>query len=80
MGWEMLQNGLLLNQAQGQFDAMLTIDQNIRFQQNLTGLTISVVVLNAGRNTITELIAIAPAIESTLTSVQPGRFYVVSGP
>jgi len=36
MGWEALKNGALLDQAQSNgFDVMITVDQNVRFQQNL---------------------------------------------
>jgi hypothetical protein len=33
----------LLRLADGQFEALLTVDQGIEYQQNLLGLTISVV-------------------------------------
>lgn len=41
MGWTSLSNGALLRQAAAEFDALLTADQNIEFQQNLTTLTAS---------------------------------------
>jgi hypothetical protein len=45
MGWTSLSNGELLRQASVTFDAVLTADQNIEFQQNLNTLPIAVVVL-----------------------------------
>jgi predicted nuclease of predicted toxin-antitoxin system len=45
-GWSNLKNGDLLTQAEAEgFDALITTDQNLRYQQNLTGRKISVVVL-----------------------------------
>jgi len=45
-GWDRLSNGDLLKVAEeGGFDILLTTDKNIRYQQNLTGRRIAVVVL-----------------------------------
>jgi predicted nuclease of predicted toxin-antitoxin system len=45
-GWSDLRNGDLLSRAEAEgFDALITTDQNLRHQQNLTGRKISVVVL-----------------------------------
>jgi predicted nuclease of predicted toxin-antitoxin system len=45
-GWSNLKNGDLLTRAEAEgFDALITTDQNLPYQQNLTGRKISVVVL-----------------------------------
>jgi predicted nuclease of predicted toxin-antitoxin system len=45
-GWSNLKNGDLLAQAEAEgFDALVTTDQNLRHQQNLSGQRISVIVL-----------------------------------
>jgi len=45
-GWSNLKNGDLLTQAESDgFDVLITTDQNLRHQQNLTGRKIGVVVL-----------------------------------
>ena len=45
-GWSNLKNGDLLSQAEAEgFDVLITTDQNLRYQQNLSGRRISVVVL-----------------------------------
>ncbi len=49
-GWTSLSNGALLRQAAATFDALLTADQNIEFQQNLSTLPLAVVVLAAESN------------------------------
>ena len=55
MGWTGLSNGALLRHAAESFDAVLTADQNIEFQQNLKELPIAVVVLIARTNRIESL-------------------------
>src|SRR2546421_1980543 len=45
-GWSNLKNGELLARAESDgFDALITTDQNLRHQQNLTGRKISIIVL-----------------------------------
>lgn len=49
-GWDELRNGELLDVAEAAgFDLLLTTDQNICYQQNLTGRKIAIVVLGKGR-------------------------------
>jgi hypothetical protein len=46
MGWERLGNGDLLRTAEANgFEMLLTTDQRIRYQQNLTGRSIAILVL-----------------------------------
>lgn len=46
LGWDRISNGDLLNVAEAdRFDLLLTTDKNIRYQQNLAGRKISIVVL-----------------------------------
>ena len=49
MGWpDQLENGKLLEVAeQSGFDVMVTSDQNIRYQQNLAGRKLALVVLGS---------------------------------
>jgi len=45
-GWERLANGALLDAAEAAgFELFVTADKNIRYQQNLTGRKIAIVVL-----------------------------------
>ncbi len=45
LGWSDLKNGELLAAAEGSFDLFITTDQQIRYQQNLTGRKLAVLVL-----------------------------------
>jgi len=49
-GWEELENGELLKEAQAAgFEVLITTDKNLSYQQNLKGRTIAIVVLGQGR-------------------------------
>jgi hypothetical protein len=45
MGWARLSNGDLLAAAEQSFDALITTDQNLRYQQNLTNRRLAILVL-----------------------------------
>jgi hypothetical protein len=79
MGWQALKNGELLEQAQAsKFEVVITVDQNIRYQQNLIGHSLAVCVLIAGGITIEDLRTLIPALEELLPTVQAGSLYEIS--
>ncbi len=45
MGWSTLSNGELLDAAERQFDLLITTDQALRKQQNLSGRKLAILVL-----------------------------------
>jgi hypothetical protein len=45
MGWSEIDNGSLLSAAEREFDAIITTDQNLRYQQNLAGRRLAILVL-----------------------------------
>jgi hypothetical protein len=45
MGWSRLSNGQLLDAAEKQFDLLITTDQALRTQQNLSGRKLAVLIL-----------------------------------
>ena len=49
MGWGRVKNGDLLKRAEGVFDAFVTADQQIKYQQNLTGRKLAILVLSTNR-------------------------------
>ena len=79
MGWAGIKNGALLKLAAGQFDALLTVDQGIEYQQNLSGLSISVVVMLAASNDVDDLRPLLPGVEQALASLRPGETMRVGG-
>jgi len=44
-GWSTLTNGELLAVAEGDFELLITTDQNIRYQQRLADRTLAILVL-----------------------------------
>ena len=74
MGWAGVKNGALLRLASDQFDALLTVDHGIPYQQSLTGLAISIVVMRAASNDVDDLRPLLPAVEAALGSLLPGQF------
>ncbi|HEY5871565.1 MAG TPA: DUF5615 family PIN-like protein [Candidatus Tectomicrobia bacterium] len=49
MGWAGLKNGPLLTRAEALFDLFLTADKNLRYQQNLRGRTLAIMVFPSNR-------------------------------
>ena len=45
LGWSTLKNGELLAAAEESFDLLITTDQQLRYQQNLSGRELSIIVL-----------------------------------
>ena len=79
MGWEDLSNGKLLTKAhENDFEIFLTVDQNLRYQQNLEQHPIAIVVLVANGITVDDLKPLVPRVEKILTETQPSKIYEVS--
>ena len=62
-GWSGGKNGKLLALAAVEFDAFVTVDKNLPYQQNLTTLPIAVVVLDAVSIELPALLPLMPALE-----------------
>ena len=80
-GWDTLRNGELLDEAEAAaagFDLFLTTDRNLRYQQNLAGRQIAIVVLGLGRWRLirTRLAEIVAAVEAAT----PGSYAEVEIP
>jgi hypothetical protein len=72
-GWSGLKNGALLRAADGLFEVLLTVDQGLPYQQNLSGLHIAVVVIVAASNDIDDLRPMLPRVRETLAQIRPGE-------
>ena len=67
-----MRNGALLAEAERQFDVLVTTDQNLRFQQNLQGRRLAILVLPTTswpvlRDRVTEIVA-------AVNAIRPGEF------
>jgi predicted nuclease of predicted toxin-antitoxin system len=78
LGWDSIKNGELLRRAEAQFDLFITADQNIRYQQNLSGRTIRIIELST--NKLRRLIAAKDLIQSALSGIKPGEFVQIPIP
>ncbi len=72
MGWAGTKNGELLRRAESEFDVFVTADQNLQYQQNLTGFNIAVLALVAGSNRLESLLPLVPALNAELERIQAG--------
>ena len=77
-GWAGLKNGELLRRASSEFEALVTGDQNLEYQQNLAKLSIAVVVLVAANNRIETLRPLVPKLLEVLATIGPGQLIRLS--
>ena len=70
MGWTGVQNGELLRRAEALFDVLITADQNLRYQQNLSGRKLAILILPS--NQVPLVTKLVPVVETLLTTIQPG--------
>ena len=79
LGWERISNGVLLKLAEeSKYDLLITTDKNVRYQQNLSGRKISLVVLGRSpwwlvRRRLDEIVA-------AVSYATPGSFAEVNIP
>jgi hypothetical protein len=73
MGWRGVKNGELLRRITNErFDAMITVDKNLQFQQPIAQLPFALIVLDTPRTTLTSLRELIPSCLEILKDVKPG--------
>ncbi|HEX8161682.1 MAG TPA: DUF5615 family PIN-like protein [Pyrinomonadaceae bacterium] len=72
-GLKGLKNGQLLRAAAGNFDALVTVDQNLPHQQNLSFLNLSILLLIARSNRYQDLQPPAAQALNALEQISPGE-------
>lgn len=72
-GWSGKKNGELLALADAQFDVLLTLDNNLPFQQDLGSVRIAVLILRARSNRVQDLLPVIPDCVAVLKSIRPGQ-------
>lgn len=73
VGWAGVKNGELLRRASGQVDAFVTMDRNLRHQQNLAALPFGVVLIAAPSNRIQDILPLIGALVAALAKIRPGQ-------
>ena len=75
-GWNRLENGDLLQAAESDgFQVFITTDSNLKYQQNLKGRKIAIVVILS--TSWPKIQSVVQAISSTVNSAAPGGYYEV---
>ena len=77
MGWTTIKNGELLTLVVAEFDAFVTVDGNLAFQQNLAAFPISIVVLRAKSNRLSDLRPLVPKLLAAIANGRKGAATVV---
>ena len=78
LNWARLTNGELLESAEEAFDVLVTTDRNLRYQQNLTGRRLAILVLPT--TSWPRLEPHAPAIARAIVGLRPGELLEWSFP
>ncbi len=71
-GWSGIRNSELLRRAEAGFDLLITADQNIRYQQNLSGTSIAILELST--NDLRRIQAASGLIEKAVEKIRPNEF------
>ncbi len=73
MGWSGKKNGelLALMTTQG-FEVLLTVDQNLRYQQNLQAAGLALIVLVGASSRLADLAPLMASVQAALVSIEPG--------
>lgn len=79
LGWGNLSNGELLQRAESQgFEVLVTTDQNLKYQQNLSSRIIAIVVLTA--TSWPRIQRVLPAVAAAIGGAQPNDYVEVAVP
>ena len=78
MGWAGIENGDLLPLIEAVFEAFITIDGNMRYQQNMSERSFALIVLQARNNTIETLLPMMPKVLAALPSILPAQIVKIA--
>jgi hypothetical protein len=73
MGWAGKSNGTLLSLMAPHIDVFITVDRNLAFDENISGLKVGVVVLHAKSNRLADLEPLVPKIPASIESLRAGQ-------
>lgn len=78
MGWGGLRNGPLSTRMEGLFDVFLTGDKNLRYQQNLSGRQVAIVVFPSNKLSVAK--GLEEPLQAVLASLTAGAFIELEFP
>jgi hypothetical protein len=62
-----------------EYDAFVTMDRGIEFQQNLATLSVGILLVRAPSNRMVHLLPLVPAILEALPALKPGQLHRIGG-
>lgn len=71
-GWTGVKNGELLRRMSGLYDALVTMDRSMEFQQNVSALPFGLVVVRAPSNRMVHVRPLVTAILGAIAATNPG--------
>ncbi|HYO24998.1 MAG TPA: hypothetical protein VEQ85_08610 [Lacipirellulaceae bacterium] len=79
LGWSGKKNGELVRLiAANNVDVFITVDQNLQFQQHLSGAGFGIVIISSSSNRLAAIVPLVPKILLALDSIQPGQLVGIS--
>ncbi len=79
MQWNGIKNGILLKLLeQHQFDCFIIVDKNLPYQQNISNLPCTIVVLDVFKNTLKHITPLIPMVLDKLVNVKDKKVIVIS--
>lgn len=79
-GWAAKTNGELIEAARLEFDALVTMDRGILYQQNLTDVGLVILLLEARSNRLEDLAPLVGSIKAQLAEARAGGIVRVTAP
>lgn len=77
-GWSRTKNGALLRLAESAgFEAFLTADQSLRYQQNLADSKLRIIVFEAPSNRMEHIGPLMPQAVAALHEMSPGELRII---
>jgi predicted nuclease of predicted toxin-antitoxin system len=76
-GFSGKENGELIALAEKKFNVLITIDKNIRYQQNITGRNIAILIIRAASNDLDDIRPHIPTALAALRTIKPGQIVEV---
>jgi predicted nuclease of predicted toxin-antitoxin system len=72
-GFSGKENGELIGLAEKKLEVLITIDKNIRHQQNIIGRNIAILIIRAASNDLDDIRPHIPQALTALKTIKPGQ-------
>jgi hypothetical protein len=79
-GLDQLSDTALLDAIEGRYDALVTLDRNLTYQQKIGGRSVAVIVLRVAEQTPEAFQALMPQLQVAVRSASGGSITVVGSP